>query len=63
MDVKEIEGSRSPAHVGNPFYVEPEVKDVSERASLLKQIVERMQSNPIPAEAPYLTREDLHARR
>lgn len=62
MKVKELDNSPAPSS-GGPYYAEPEVKDVSERACLLKQIVERMQSNPIPAEAPHLTREDLHARR
>jgi hypothetical protein len=62
MKVKELDNSRG-SSTGSHYYTEPEVKDVSERASLLKQIVERMQHNPIPAEAPHLTREDLHARR
>jgi hypothetical protein len=62
MKVKELNDSHPPV-TSSPYYTEPEVKDLSERARLLKQIVERMQSNPAPAEAPRLTREDLHARR
>ena len=41
----------------------PEVTDPVERMSLLKDIVERMQQNPIPIEAPCLTRAELHERR
>lgn len=63
MSIKELESSSRPSAARSPYYTEPEVKDVSERARLLREIVERMQSNPVPAQAPHQTREDLHARR
>ncbi len=42
----------------------PETQDVvSERADILRRMVERMKANPIPANAPAFTREELHERR
>jgi hypothetical protein len=38
----------------------PEVTNPQERSLILEQVVERMQQNPIPADAPPLTRELLH---
>lgn len=35
----------------------------SERSQLLKQLTERMRSNPLPASAPRFDREQLHERR
>ena len=40
----------------------PKVTDPVERARLLKELVERMQNNPIPPDAPRYTRDELHER-
>jgi predicted DNA-binding antitoxin AbrB/MazE fold protein len=42
---------------------EPSVSDRSERLRILRQITERMQSNPLPAGAPRFSRDELHERR
>ncbi len=34
----------------------------AEKARLLKRITQRMQQNPLPPNAPYFTREELHER-
>ena len=49
--------------VQGPHLLPPKVKDVAARAEILKQIVERMRQNPIPAGAPRFTRDELHERR
>jgi len=49
--------------VESPLILPPEVTEPDERAQVLSEIIARMQQNPIPAEAPPLTREDLHERR
>jgi predicted DNA-binding antitoxin AbrB/MazE fold protein len=41
----------------------PEVTDPEERQRILAGMIERMQKNPIPPEAPPLDRESLHERR
>lgn len=41
----------------------PQVTDPEERARIRKEVVARMQSNPIPANAPRFTRDELHERR
>lgn len=43
--------------------IPPEITDPAERKRILKQLVERMRANPIPADAPRFTREELHERR
>ena len=37
--------------------------DTAERTQLLHNLIARMKANPIPANAPRLTREELHERR
>ena len=49
--------------VQRPLVVPPEISDREERKRLLKEIVARMQQNPVPANAPRFTREQLHERR
>ncbi len=39
------------------------VADPEERARIRREVVERMMANPIPADAPRFTREQLHERR
>jgi hypothetical protein len=46
-----------------PVVAPPEISDPEERARLLKEITARMRQNPIPANAPRYTREQLHERR
>jgi hypothetical protein len=48
----------SPANI-----IPPEITDPAERARVIEEIVRRMQANPIPPDAPYFTREELHERR
>ena len=44
--------------------IRPLVTDPEERARILKEVVENMKSNPLPADAPRrFTREELHERR
>lgn len=40
----------------------PQVTDITARQNFLKLLVERMQQNPIPANAPRFTRDMLHER-
>lgn len=47
----------------DPYTVPALVTDKAERAQLLRNLVERMDANPIPADAPRFTREELHERR
>ncbi|HIK10299.1 MAG TPA: antitoxin family protein [Oscillatoriaceae cyanobacterium M33_DOE_052] len=39
------------------------ISDITEKQRFLKALVERMQQNPIPFNAPSFTREMLHERR
>ncbi|MGL5942968.1 MAG: antitoxin family protein [Waterburya sp.] len=41
----------------------PKISDIAARQNFLKLLVERMQQNPIPSNAPRLTRDMLHERR
>lgn len=50
--------------IEKPHVLPPLVTDPEERKRILEQMVERMRSNPIPADAPrHFTREELHERR
>ena len=60
---KKAKSSLKGATTDNPYIIQPTIKDPAERAAMLKEIVKSMRSNPIPADAPHLTREELHARR
>lgn len=46
-----------------PRVIPPSVTDPEERKRILARMVERMRANPIPANAPRFTREELHERR
>jgi len=48
--------------IQGPLILPPEVKEDKKRQHILKMVVERMQHNPLPADAPRLTREALHER-
>jgi len=41
----------------------PRITDIAARQNFLKLLVERMQQNPIPLNAPRFTRDVLHERR
>ena len=41
----------------------PAIADPVERARCMAALLERMQNNPIPPDAPRFTREELHERR
>jgi len=49
--------------IENSNLIPPQEKDPEERQRILKRMVERMQANPIPANSPRFTREELHERR
>lgn len=57
------EGSEVELVVHGPFVIPPEVTDPEERAKILQKVIEGMNSNPIPVDAPRFTREQLHERR
>ena len=46
-----------------PRVIPPVVTDPEERKRILSEVVESMRNNPIPADAPRFTREELHERR
>lgn len=54
--------SDAPEQTNDPYTLPPLVTDETERARLLRELVERMKANPIPANAPHFTREELHER-
>lgn len=56
------EGSEVELWVRSPSIIPPKIADIDARKKFLKRLVERMQKNPIPADAPQLTREMLHER-
>ncbi len=62
MKVEEIQNLTEHDGDADPHLLRPAVRDASERSRQLKEIVNEMRNNPIPAEAPHLTREDFHAR-
>ena len=49
--------------VKSPSVIPPKIADFVSRQEFLRQIVERMQQNPIPPNAPRFTRDILHERR
>jgi AF2212-like len=49
--------------VEQPNITPPKITDPAQRARMLKEVVQRMMANPIPADAPRFTREELHERR
>jgi predicted DNA-binding antitoxin AbrB/MazE fold protein len=53
----EVELLIQPSHV-----VSPPISDVETKQRFLKSLIERMQQNPIPLNAPQFTREMLHER-
>jgi predicted DNA-binding antitoxin AbrB/MazE fold protein len=42
---------------------QPEVTDPGERARILREVVARMNANPLPENAPRFSRDEMHERR
>jgi predicted DNA-binding antitoxin AbrB/MazE fold protein len=58
------EGAEVEITVSAPNPVPPTVTDPEERKRILREVVENMRANPLPANAPRrFTREELHERR
>jgi predicted DNA-binding antitoxin AbrB/MazE fold protein len=57
------EGAEVEIFVQSPQVSPPKITDAKARQDFLKQLVERMQQNPIPSTAPEFTRDMLHERR
>ena len=49
--------------VEGPSVVPPTVTDAEQRCRILRQVTDRMRRNPLPADAPKLSRDQLHERR
>jgi predicted DNA-binding antitoxin AbrB/MazE fold protein len=54
------EGTEVELLVQSPQVVSPPISDPETKQRFLKSLVERMQQNPIPLNAPQFTRETLH---
>ncbi|APB34771.1 hypothetical protein GlitD10_2435 [Gloeomargarita lithophora Alchichica-D10] len=57
------EGTEVELLVQSPHAVSPLLSSVEVKKQFLKSLVERMQQNPIPLNAPHFTRDMLHERR
>jgi predicted DNA-binding antitoxin AbrB/MazE fold protein len=57
------EGCEVELAVQGPFVLPPSVTDPEEQVRIRRKVLERMLKNPISADAPHFTREQLHERR
>jgi hypothetical protein len=57
------EGAEVEITVHEANILPPKVTDPEERKRLMNELIQNMLDNPIPANAPCLTREELHERR
>jgi predicted DNA-binding antitoxin AbrB/MazE fold protein len=57
------EGTKVELLIQSPQVVSPPITDAEIKRQFLKSLIKRMQQNPIPLNAPQLTREMLHERR
>ncbi|HJQ33879.1 MAG TPA: antitoxin family protein [Pyrinomonadaceae bacterium] len=57
------EGAEVEITVRAPNLIPPKVTDPEERRRLMDELIQNMLDNPIPDNAPRLTREELHERR
>ena len=57
------EGTEVELLLQSPQVLSPPISDAATKQQFLKSLVERMQQNPIPVDAPRFTREMLHERR
>ncbi len=57
------EGTEVELLIQSPQVVSPPIVDVETKQQFLKSLIERMQQNSIPMNAPRFTRDMLHERR
>jgi predicted DNA-binding antitoxin AbrB/MazE fold protein len=57
------DGSEVELTIESTLTLRPAVKDPEEKKRILKAMIERMKQNPIPADAPSFSRDELHERR
>lgn len=57
------DGSEVELIIESTLTLAPAVKDPEERKRILRAMIERMKQNPIPADAPRFSRDELHERR
>ncbi|MFB2879046.1 antitoxin family protein [Floridanema aerugineum] len=57
------EGAEVELLIRSPLIVSPPISDPDTKRQFLQQLIERMQQNPIPFDAPHFKREMLHERR
>jgi predicted DNA-binding antitoxin AbrB/MazE fold protein len=48
--------------IESPGVLQPTVTDPEERKRILRELIQNMRDNPVPANAPRFTREELHER-
>lgn len=56
------EGAEVELFIQSPQVASPPISDAETKQSFLRSLIERMQQNPIPLNAPRFTREMLHER-
>ncbi|MEH2062022.1 MAG: antitoxin family protein [Nostoc sp.] len=56
------EGTEVELLIQSPYVVSPPISNTEAKQRFLRSLVERMQQNPIPLNAPRFTREMLHER-
>jgi hypothetical protein len=49
--------------IESPRVIPPAITDPTQRAKAMEELVARMKANPLPADAPKMTRDQLHERR
>ena len=57
------EGTEVELFIGDPYTLPPGEPDPEKRKRIMKELIERMKQNPIPADAPRFTRDEMHERR
>jgi predicted DNA-binding antitoxin AbrB/MazE fold protein len=57
------EGAEVEITIHEANFLPPEVTDPEERKRIMSELIQNMLDNPIPANAPRFTREELHERR
>jgi predicted DNA-binding antitoxin AbrB/MazE fold protein len=57
------EGAEVELTIHEAHTLPPKVTDPEERKRIISEIIQNMLDNPIPANAPRFTREELHERR
>ncbi len=57
------EGTEVELFFKSPQVIPPKITEITARQNFLRLLVERMQQNPIPSDAPQFTRDQLHERR